>query len=459
MVFDSPESAVHASAIGADREHLWHPFTRQRDYDPAQMIVSGDGAWVTDVHGRRLLDGFSGLWSVNLGYGRTDIADAVTRQLAQLPSASLFAQGHPSAALLAERLTRLTPGNLNKVFFSLQGAQAVETAMKLARLYFRARGHPQKTIIVSRDRAYHGTAYGGTSLQGIADNRIPFEPNLPDVRRIAAPDPLRCRTCREVCTLGCADELDVLVEREGAERVAAIIVEPVMGSGGVFPPPPGYLQRLRELCDRHDILLIADEVMTGLGRTGRWFAVDHFDVVPDILLAAKGLTGGYMPLAATITSPGIYDAVTGQTGAGPEFATGNTWDGHPPSCAAALATLDALEGEHLVDRVASLAPEFAAQLGRLDGRPGIGQLRSIGFIGGIELVKDAVTGGPHAPQAGAAARFAAHCRDHGLIVRPLAGGSVVALAPPFIVTREELAFLGDVLVEAHAATIEELNCT
>lgn len=445
------------AALAADVAHLWHPFTQQRGYDSGRLIVSGDGCWVSDRHGRRLLDGFSGLWSVNLGYGRADIAAAIQEQLRTLPSASLFAQGHPLAALLAERLAALAPGALNRVFLSLQGAQAVETAMKMARLYWRAKGHQQKTIIVSRDRAYHGTAYGGTSLQGIAANRLPFGPTLPDVRRIGAPYPYRCGSCARACTLDCADELEVLVEREGAGRVAAIIIEPVMGSGGVIPPPEGYLPRLREVCDRHDILLIADEVMTGLGRTGRWFAVDHADVVPDLLLVAKGLTGGYMPLAATITTDEVYDTITGRGGVGPEFPTGNTWDGHPPSCAAALATLDALEREGLVDRVAALAPAFAAQLHRLDGLPGVGQVRSLGFVGGVELVRDTATGEPYPAELGVAARMAAHCWERGLIVRPLAGGAVVALAPPFTVTEQELRFLGDVLVEAHAATMKELD--
>lgn len=450
-----------SDVVAADAAHLWHPFTRQRDHDPARMVASGDGAWVTDLDGRRLLDGFSGLWSVNLGYGRADIVAAIHRQLETLPSASLFAQGHPTAALLAERIAALSPGGLNRVFLSLQGAQAVETAMKLARLYWRARGRTDKTIIVTRDRAYHGTAYGGTSLQGIAANRLPFEPTLPGVRRIGAPHPYRCRSCAgprpASCTLACADELETLVDREGRDRIAAVIVEPVMGSGGVIPPPDGYLRRLRELCDRHEVLLIADEVMTGLGRTGRWFAVDHFGVVPDVLLMAKGLTGGYMPLAATVTTDAVYEAVTGRDTAGAEFPTGNTWDGHPPSCAAALAALDALENERLVERVAELAPLFAAQLRRLEGRPGVGDVRTFGLIGGVELVQDVATGEPYPPETGAAARFAGHCRRLGLIVRPLADGGTVALAPPFVVSEAELTHLGDVLAEAHTATMEELE--
>jgi adenosylmethionine-8-amino-7-oxononanoate aminotransferase len=436
--------------IGADTKHVWHPFTRQKSWSADHMIVRGEGAWVTDVSGRRLLDGFSGLWSINLGYGRKDITDAVATQLELLPSASMFGLSHPTAALLAERLATAAPGDLNRIFFSVQGSQSVETALKLARLYWRTQGYEQKTIVVTRDRAYHGTSYGAMSVQGLSANRLPFAPLVPDVRHIAAPYAYRCRYCHGQCTLACADELEILIEREGADRVACMIAEPVMGSGGVLVPPPEYLSRLRQICDAHHVLLIADEVMTGFGRTGRMFAIDRSTVAPDMLLVGKGLTAGYMPLAATIIREPIYDQILERDTPGPEFATGNTWDAHPPSCAAALATLDALEREHLVERVATLASTFEAQVRRLESAPGVGDIRALGLVTGIELVRDTATREHHDPARRAAAVFAEECWTRNLIVRPLAG-DVVALAPPFIVGSDELSFLGDVLCEAAEA--------
>jgi adenosylmethionine-8-amino-7-oxononanoate aminotransferase len=439
----------------ADADHLWHPFTRQKTWDPEHMLVSGEGAWLTDVRGRRVLDAFAGLWSVNLGYARRDITTAIAEQLEILPSASLFGFSHPMAATLAARIAARVPGDLNRVFFSVQGSQSVETALKLARLYWRTKGHTQKTIIVTRDRAYHGTSYGAASVQGIPSNRLPFAPLLPDVRRIAAPYSYRCRYCRDECTLACADELDVVVDREGADRVACIIAEPVMGSGGVIVPRPEYLSRLREICDRRGLLLVADEVMTGFGRTGHWFAVERSDVVPDILLLGKGMTAGYMPMAAAVVREQIFRDVIAQDSIGPEFATGNTWDAHPPSCAAALATLDALERENVVERVASLAPIFAAQIGRLTQAPGIGQVRSVGLVAGIELVRDVETREQHRPDVRAAAMLAEECWSRNVIVRPLAG-DVVAVAPAFVVEESDVRLLGDVLVEAAETTWKRL---
>jgi adenosylmethionine-8-amino-7-oxononanoate aminotransferase len=450
-----PRSADQQHLVEADGATLWHPFTRHKSYDPGRMIVGGDGCWVTDVDGRRLLDAFAGLWSINLGYGRGDIAEAIAAQLRVLPTSSMFGQGHPLAARLAERLAALAPGDLTRVFFSVQGSQAVDTALKLARLYWRARGRSGKTILVTRDRAYHGTSFGGISMQGMPALRLPFEPTLPDVRRIAAPFGYRCRHCDGTCTLGCADELEALVATEGADRIAAVIAEPVLGSGGVIVPDPGYLRRLRELCDRHEILLIADEIMTGFGRTGRMFAIDHFGVVPDMLLVAKGLTAGYMPLAATIVTDDIFRVVTGVQTPGPEFASGNTWDAHPPACAAALAVLDALEGERLVERVAAMAEPFAAAVERVREAPIVGDVRTLGLVAGIELVRDRTTRELHPAEAAAPARFAEHCWQRRVIVRPLANG-VVAIAPPFTVAADELAFLGDTLVEAAHATAEDL---
>lgn len=440
----------------ADARFLWHPFTRQKSWDAEHMLVSGEGAWVTDIRGRHLLDGFSGLWSVNLGYGRRDITDAVAGQLQALPSASLFGLSHPVAAQLAERIAGCTPGDLDRVFFSVQGSQAVETALKLARLYWRTRGFEQKTIFVTRDRAYHGTSYGAASVQGIPGNRTPFAPLLPDVRRIAAPYSYRCRYCDGECTVACADELEVVIEREGADRIACMIAEPIMGSGGVIVPPPQYLARLREICNTWGVLLIADEVMTGFGRTGSMFAVDRSSVVPDMLLLGKGLTAGYMPLAATVVRQQLYEEVLRRETPGPEFPTGNTWDAHPPSCAAALATIAALESEHLVERVQRLAPALDAAIRRLTEMPGIGEIRTVGFVAGIELVRDPVTREQHDSGLRAAALLAEECWKRRLIVRPLAG-DVVAIAPPFIVEASDLEFLGDVLLEAAEAMWQTLN--
>jgi putrescine aminotransferase len=450
-----PRDPEQVRLLEADEANLWHPFTRQKAYDPGRMIIAGDGCWVTDVDGRRILDAFAGLWSINLGYGREDVVAAITAQLQVLPASSLFGQGHPLAAELAERLAQRAPGNLDRVFFSVQGSQAVDTSLKLARLYWRARDRVGKTILVTRDRGYHGTSFGGISMQGMPALRLPFEPTLPDVRRIAAPFSYRCRHCRDSCNLGCADELEGLVATEGADRIAALIAEPVLGSGGVIVPHPDYLPRLREICDANEILLIADEIMTGFGRTGRWFAVDHSGVVPDMLLVAKGLTAGYMPLAATIVTDDIFRAVTAQDVPGPEFASGNTWDAHPPACAAALAVLDVLERDDLVGRVAGLAERFAHEVRRSDEVDIVGDVRAIGLVAGIEFVRDRATREPFGPADGVAALFAEHCWQRRVIVRPLANG-VVAIAPPFVISEDELAFMGDSLLDAARATREDL---
>lgn len=405
-----------------DREHHWHPFTAMRDFRPeGRMFVRARDCSVWDAEGREYLDAFAGLWSVNAGHNHPRIVEAIVDQSREMCVAPLFGSAHPSAAELSARLAELCPAPLERVFFSVQGSHAVETALKMARQYWRSVGQGGCYKVIARERAYHGTAFGGTSAQGIPQNRAAFEPLLPGFSHIVAP-------CKEPgCDLDCADALEREIELQDPDTVAAFIAEPVVGTGGVIPSPPGYLERVREICDRHDVLLIADEVMTGFGRTGRMFAVEHAAVVPDLLLVSKGLTSGHLPLAATVTTPRVYDAILGGAAEeGPEFSTGATFDGYPPACAAALANLDVFAEEDLVDRAEADGAYLQEQLGSLADRPGVAQVRGVGMVAGIELEE---------PQARA---VAAAAFERGLIVRPLVGGRVVAIAPPLTIGRDRI---------------------
>ncbi len=366
---------------------FWMPFTANRQFKAApRLLVAAEGMHYTADDGRTVLDGTAGLWCVNAGHGRKGIAAAVERQLATLDFAPTFQMGHPIAFEFAERLAAIAPAGLDRVFFTGSGSESVDTALKIALAYQRAIGQGTRTRLIGRERGYHGVGFGGISVGGIVSNRRVF-PQLPGADHLRhTHDPARNAFVKGQPEHGAdlAEDLERLVALHGAETIAACIVEPVAGSTGVLIPPKGYLQRLREICTKHGILLIFDEVITGFGRLGTPFAADYFGVTPDLMTTAKGLTNGTIPMGAVFASRSVHDGLMNGP-EGIELFHGYTYSGHPVACAAGLATLDIYREESLLTRVAGLAEDWAAAFHDLRGRKNVIDIRTLGLIAGIEL--------------------------------------------------------------------------
>ncbi len=383
-----------AERTDAARDHLWMHFTRHSGYDtsPVPVMVRGEGARVYDQHGKGYLDGLSGLFVVQVGHGRTELAEAAARQASQLAFFPLWSYAHPAAIDLAERLAAHAPGDLNRVFFTTGGGEAVESAWKLAKQYWKLVGKPGKHKVISRAVAYHGTPQGALSITGIPGMKEPFEPLVPGTFRVPNTNHYRApeylRDDEKAFGRWAADRIEEAIEFEGADTVAAVFLEPVQNSGGCFPPPPGYFERVREICDAHDVLLVSDEVICAFGRIGDMFACNDYGYVPDMITCAKGMTSGYSPIGAMIASDRLFEPFSkGQT----TFAHGYTFGGHPVSAAVAMANLDIFEREGLNDHVHRTAPAFRATLEKLLDLPIVGDVRGDGFFYGIELVKDKST--------------------------------------------------------------------
>jgi adenosylmethionine-8-amino-7-oxononanoate aminotransferase len=380
------DSALAASA----RDHLWMHFTRHSTYATAAVpvITRGEGAYIWDDAGRRYLDGLSGLFVVQAGHGRAELAEAAATQASQLAYFPLWSYAHPQAIQLAERLASLAPGDLNRVFFTTGGGEAVETAWKLAKQYFKLTGRPMKHKVISRAVAYHGTTHGALSITGIPDAKKYFEPLVPGAHKAANTNFYRAPEHGddlEAFGRWAADQIELAIEAEGPDTVAAVFVEPVQNSGGCFPPPPGYFARLREICDRHDVLLVSDEVICAFGRLGTTFACDKFGYVPDIITCAKGMTSGYSPIGAMIASDRLMEPfLTGSD----YFPHGYTFGGHPVSSAVAMANLDIVDRERLNQNVLDNEKAFRSTLEKLLDLPIVGDVRGDGYFYGIELVKD-----------------------------------------------------------------------
>ena len=435
-----------------DRKTLeahWMPYTGNRQFkeDP-RIITSAEGVWYTDDKGRKVLDGHSGLWTSGLGHGRKEISAAVSKQINTLDFAPPFQFGHPPAFELADRIKGLMPEDLDYVFFTNSGSESADTSLKMARAYWRLMGQPTKTRFVGRMKGYHGVNFGGISVGGIAANRKFFGQGVEadHLRHTMLP---QNRFCRGMPQDGAelADELNEMIALHDASTIAAVIVEPMAGSAGVIPPPVGYLQKLRDICDANDILLIFDEVITGFGRCGAMTGADAFGVVPDILNVAKQITNGAIPMGAVIARAGIYD--TFMAHGGPdyalEFAHGYTYSAHPVACAAGLAALDVLTGEALPQRVADEAPFFEALLhDALSDKPHVSDVRNYGFAGAITLE----------PYPGEPLRrpfeVAMKMWERGFLVRY--GGDTIQLAPMFVMERPEM----ESLVGALADSLQEL---
>jgi putrescine aminotransferase len=424
----------------SDSEHLVHAFASPARIEAggAMTLVRGKGIHVWDSEGRKYLDGLASLWNVAVGHGRPEIARAIAAQTRELSYApTLLGFSSRPAQRLAARIARMAPKGLTRVIFTSGGSEANETVIRLVRLYWRLRRRPDKIAIVALNRAYHGSTTGAASLTGLPAFHEYYEPLMPGVLRMARPFCYRCELGRTYpeCALACAGELERIVAREGADRIGAFIAEPVQGVGGVVIPPPDYFKRIREICDRHDILLVVDEVITGFGRLGTRFGIERWNATPDLLVFAKSVTSGYLPLGGVILREEIYRTLVE---AGPEFAFhhGFTNAGHPVVCAAALANLDIIEREGLIGRVRRLAPYFARKLAALARHPIVGEVRAIGLMGAVELVRDRSTKEPLAADLEVAQRIRSHALSHGVIVR--ASLETVVVCPPLIIERADI---------------------
>ncbi|MFN8129734.1 MAG: aspartate aminotransferase family protein [Candidatus Nanopelagicales bacterium] len=378
----------------AARRHLWMHFTRHSVYHEGEhvpVIVRGEGPYIWDDQGRRYFDGLSGLFTVQMGHGREELAQAAAQQARTLAHFPIWSYATPPAIELAERLAELAPGDLNHVFFTSGGGEAVESAWKLAKQYFRITGKPEKYKVISRAVAYHGTPQGALSITGIPAAKIPFEPLVPGTHKVPNTNFYRAPVhADDEVAFGrwAADQIALAIEMEGPESVAAVFLEPVQNSGGCFPPPPGYLARVREICDQYDVLLVADETITSFGRIGDFFAMSRFEVQPDIITCAKGMTSGYAPMGAMIASDQLFEPFA--TGAN-TFLHGYTWGGHPVGAAVALANLQLMNDEKIMDHVRGQEDGFRSALDSLRDLPIVGDVRGAGYFYGIEMVKDKAT--------------------------------------------------------------------
>ncbi len=384
---------IHALQAAAKR-NMWLHFTRMSSYHDSDvpMIVRGAGEYVYDQHGKRYLDGLSGLFVTQIGHGRAEVAEAGARQASQLAYFPLWSYAHPRAIELAERLAALAPGELNRVFFTTSGSEAVESAWKLAKQYFKTIGQPDRFKVLSRDIAYHGTSMGALAITGLPGIKHPFEPLPPGGVRVPNTNFYRAPefVAHDRAEFGswAAEEIERAILREGPESVAAVFLEPVQNSGGCFPPPPGYFARVRQICDRYGVLMVSDEVICAFGRLGHYFGAQRYGYQPDIITFAKGATSGYAPLGGMLTSDALMEPFSsGQH----TFLHGITFAGHPVSCAVALANLDVFEKEDLLGNVRANEAAFRATLEKLHDLPIVGDVRGDGYFYGIEMVKDKAT--------------------------------------------------------------------
>lgn len=430
------------SPIVQNLDEFWMPFTANQQFKSAPRIMTkAKGMHYVSDNGMQILDGTSGLWCCNAGHGRASITEAVKLQIDQMDFAPTFQMGHPIAYRLAQRLSEISPEGLNKIFFTNSGSESADTALKIALAYHRARGDDSRTMLIGREKGYHGTNFGGMSVGGIPNNQKAFGKLLPDVDHL-------CHTLdiehnafsRGLPKQGAelADDLERLCSLHDPSTIAAVIVEPIACSGGVVFPAEGYLQRLREICDRHGILLIFDEVITAFGRVGKAFAAERFGVTPDIITTAKGLTNGAIPMGAVFVKDSIYEAFMQGPDQGIELFHGYTYSGHPVAAAAALATLDIYQQENLFERSLEIESYWEDALHSLKGLPNIIDIRNFGLIAGIEF-----SSRDGKPGARVYDIFTRCFHEEGLLIR--ASGDVIALSPPLIIEKQQIDYIFDTL--------------
>ena len=438
-----------------DRKYLWHPFTQMKDWEDEEPLIieKGKGSHLYDVLGNKYIDGVSSLWVSVHGHGKKEIDEAVIAQLKKVAHTTMLGLTHPTAIELAKRLVKITPPGLDRVFYSDSGSTAVEIALKMAFQYWKQAGEHGRVKFLCLREAYHGDTIGSVSVGGMDLFHDMFRPLLFDTVKAPAPYCYRCPLELQYpgCRLACADELGRLMS-VNRDSLAALVIEPlVMGAAGMLVHPPGYLKKVREHCDTHGILMIADEVATGFGRTGTMFACAQEGVSPDIMCLAKGITGGYLPLAATLTTSRIYEGFLADYSEFRTFFHGHTYTGNPLACAAALASLDLFEKEKTLKNLKGKIALLKERLEKIGRMPQVGDVRQKGFMVGIELVKDKATKEPYPLPEKRGIRVCSAARKHGVIIRPL--GNVIVLMPPLSVSEGELKKLtGAVYKGIEAAT-------
>ncbi|QFT60804.1 L-Lysine-8-amino-7-oxononanoate aminotransferase (plasmid) [Sulfitobacter sp. THAF37] len=441
------------SAWEMDRAHLLHPYTDFASFkeEGSQVIEGASGIHVTDSSGRKLLDGIAGLWCVNIGHGRKDMAEAIAKQVMDMQYYNPF--GHSTnvpAAEFGAWLADHAPGDLNHVFYSCGGSTANEAAVRIAHFYHEMRGKRTKKKIISRNYAYHGATYFAANLTGIEGTKTGFNRIADDIIRYVSAANMYAKPEDQTEAQYCdhlVREFETAIANNGADNIAAFIAEPIMGAGGVLIAPAGYHRRMKEVCARHDILYIADEVVTAFGRLGHWFASEAvFDCQPDIIVSAKGITSGYIPLGATILSDEIYDVISHPQAEGATFSMGLTYWGHPVACAAALKNVEIMENEGMLANAASSGAYLQKTAQRLADLPGVGDVRGHGLMLAVDMVADKQTRAGMDPALGCGQRIFQKCVERGVIVRPV--GDRLVLSPPLIITPEQCDRIVDVLGEA-----------
>ncbi|HEY2663779.1 MAG TPA: aspartate aminotransferase family protein [Candidatus Binataceae bacterium] len=426
-----------------DRKHKLPAFAPIEEHAQkgSLIIVRGKGVWVWDSSGKKYLDGSSSIWNVNLGFGNREIAAAVQEQLENLSfHLTLLNISTPPAIELAAKLAEIAPPGLTRIFFTSGGSESNESVIRLSRLYFKLKGYKNKTTAIARLRGYHGSSTGAASLTGIDHFHEHFEPLLDKVRHIEPPFCYRCPLGKQYpsCAVACADELEKVILEEGADTVAFFIAEPVMGAGGVIPAPREYWTRIRQICDKYDVLMVADEVITGFGRTGKMFAVEHWDVRPDIISCAKGISSGYLPLGAVLVHQRIYETLCSAP-KGSSVWHGYTNSGNPACCAAGLKTIEIMQRDGLVDHAAKMGERLHGGLHRFESSPIIGDVRGEGLMAAIELVANKESRQPFPESAKVGTFFRDATREHGLLIRAI--GDSICMSPPLVISPDEIDLL------------------
>jgi 4-aminobutyrate--pyruvate transaminase len=442
------------SAAARDIAYYFHPATNARRHEEVgpTIMERGKGIYVYDDQGKEYIEGLAGLWSVAVGFGEQRLVEAATAQMRTLPYYHSFThKSHPSVIALAERLVRMAPGKMSKAHFTSSGSEANDLAIKMIWYYNNALGRPEKKKIVSRQRGYHGVTIASASLTGLPAFHRDFDLPLPMMRHVSCPNLWRFGgpgESEEAFASRLAAELENLILAEGPHTVAAFVGEPLMGAGGVITPPRTYWEKIQAVCRRHDVLIVADEVITGFGRTGRMFGSETYEIAPDILVLSKALTSSYIPLSALVFTDAIYQALADNSAKVGVFAHGFTASGHPVATAVAMANLDIIEERGLVANAAELAPKFQARLREFAAHRYVGEARSIGLIGALELVADKATKAPFEKPGAVGARVAELAQEEGLIIRAI--GDIIAFCPPLIITAAEIDVMFDRFARALA---------
>jgi L-2,4-diaminobutyrate transaminase len=446
-----------------DRRHVFHPFTVLAHHEadgPRRMIVKGESSTVVDQDGRRYIDAMAGLWCVNVGYGRPEIAEAMRAQAMQLPYYHGFSSmATETPAVLAERLIALAPPGMSKVLYGTGGSDANDTQVKLIRLYNNRLGRPEKKKVIARHRGYHGVTLAAASLTGLPSLHRDFDLPLPGFLHTTAPERLWEAAPGEddaAFSARLADELDRLIEAEGPDTVAAFIAEPVQAAGGVIVPPDGYFEAIQAVLRKHDVLLIADEVVCGFGRVGTWFGSERFGLRPDLITVAKGITSAYAPLSACIVSERVWDVLSRRS-EGRVFAHGFTYSAHPIAAAAALANLDLIEGEGLIAQASARGERLRGALhDAFDAHPLVGEVRGVGLLAAVEMVAERSPARRFDPVGSVAARVTTACLERGVITRALPEADTISFSPPFVITEQEIDEIVEVTREALDAVAAEV---